>query len=136
MKTLFESEVGNCLIQKNEEHQYVLIELKGKLEIDEYKQAFEKFLEKVMESGYTKLVYNVKDLTSTDPRARAWYLTSHLPKAFKSIDKNKLLKCALIKPSSLFQRLTMETVVKTSKARGRELDVKFFEDLDSALAWI
>ncbi|MEO1049881.1 MAG: STAS/SEC14 domain-containing protein [Bacteroidota bacterium] len=136
MEVIFKNEAGNCVIRKEDDKKFVMIELKGKLELDEYKSAFENFLKHVIEIGYTKLVYNVKELSSTDPRARAWYMTSHLPKAFKSIDKSTLLKCALVKPSSLFQRLTLEAVVKGSKARGRELEVKFFDNLDDALAWI
>ena len=112
----------------------MMIELSGKVDLVDYKDAFEKFTEHVYQSGYSKLLYDVRQLTATDPRARAWYMTSHLPKAFKTISGD--LKCALVKPSSLFQRMTMEAVVKGSKALGRKLDVKFFESLDDALEWI
>lgn len=136
LEELFKNESENCIICKNEERQFMKISLEGKLDYGEYKAAFEKFLELVCESGYTKLLYDVKNLTSTDPRARAWYLTKHLPTAFKSIDPDKKLKCALVKPSSTFQKFLLDAVVKGSQKRGRDLEVEFFSELDDAMAWI
>lgn len=136
METLFKNDSKTCTICKDDEKQLVKISLEGKLDYAEYKAAFEKFLELVVESGYSKLVYDVKNLTSTDPRARAWYLTKHLPTAFKSIDAEKVLKSAIVKPSSTFQKFLLEAVVKGSQKRGRDIEVEFFEDLDSAMEWI
>ncbi len=136
METLFKNDAESCIICKDDEKEMVKISLEGKLDYGEYKGAFEKFLELVCESGYTKLLYDVKNLTSTDPRARAWYLTKHLPTAFKSIDADKKLKCALVKPSSTFQKFLLDAVVKGSQKRGRDLEVEFFDDLDQAMAWI
>lgn len=136
MEELFKNEAGNCIICKDDEREMVKISLEGKLDYAEYKGAFEKFLELVCESGYSKLLYDVKNLTSTDPRARAWYLTKHLPTALKSVDQDKKLKCALVKPSSTFQKFLLDAVVKGSQKRGRELEVEFFGELEDAMAWI
>ncbi|MEM7550240.1 MAG: STAS/SEC14 domain-containing protein [Bacteroidota bacterium] len=134
MKELYRNSSGNCIISKDETKKFVMIEMSGKFDIDPYKEAFENFAEHVAKSGYSKLLYDVRKLSSTDPRARAWYMTSHLPKAFKMVSGD--IKSAIVKPSSLFQRMTMEAVVRGSKAFGRKLDVKFFEDIDEARAWI
>lgn len=136
LKELYRNDADTCIICRDDEKQMVKISLEGKLDYADYKSAFEKFLEFVCESGYSKLLYDVKGLTSTDPRARAWYLTKHLPTALKSVDPDKKLKCALVKPSSTFQKFLLDAVVKGSQKRGRELEVEFFGDVEEAMKWI
>lgn len=131
---VYETASKQCHIAINEELGYIQLHMEGKVEVEEYKEVMEKLLQIALPLPYTHVIYDIKGLTNTDPRARAWYVGTFLPKATKTLDRD--LRSAMIQPSSLFQRMAVNTITKAMKAMGVKAETKYFDDKQSALDWL
>ena len=114
--------------------QAYLISIYGEMTLEDYKQVYPKALEFVVESGWKKLIFNLLELTKDDSQGRAWYLRKHLPEVWKKMGGG--FKCALIQPTSAFQRMAMNLIVKGVKAMGKDIELKFFDTEEEAIAWM
>lgn len=133
-KEVYQTASGHCTISANSTLGYLQLKMEGKVEVEEYKQVMEQLLEIAKTLPYSNLIYNLKGLTNTDPRARAWYVGTFLPKAIKALDRE--MRSAMIQPSSLFQRMAAETVSKATKLMNVKTESRYFDNKQAALDWL
>ena len=125
---------GNASIQLSEKKDFCTIQLSGAVAYADYQEAFTTLLEVVKTAGLQKVVYHFKDLTKTDPAARAWFTEYYMPKAIQELGGK--LKAAIITPDSMFQQMTLKFVMTMVKAKGYSLNVAYFEGEEEAYSWI
>ena len=129
-----ENKAGTACIYRDDVHQYFMIELRGMVDIQDYKDAFNLLLDMALETGYANAIYNLIGLSKSDPEARAWFIKKFIPHANKKIKGHR--KSAIVSPASSFQQMALSFVVKGMKLMGMPVTIKYFDTQEEAIAWI
>ena len=133
-RDVYETETGNAVISINDSQEYIQLRMVGRVEVEEYKQLMERLLETAKSTPYCNLIYDLKELTNTDPRARAWYVGNFLPRAIRELDRE--MRVAMVQPSNLFQRMAAETVSKATMLLKVRAQTKYVTTKQKAIDWL
>lgn len=121
-------------VYRNQADAYIMVELTGAVQVSDYREAFTTLLKELANTGYQKLVFNLKALSKSDPESRAWLMKKFLPQAFHAIKGEA--KAAIVSPTNTFQELALQMVLDSVQTIAYKTEVKYCQSVEEATAWI
>lgn len=109
------------------------LELKGVVEGENYREAFNKGLEFAIAKNIRYLLINQATLQKSTMESKAWLITSWLPQVKKSIHQD--IKVAVILSQNLFTKIGGEFVINATRKLSK-FDIKTFSSKEEAEKWL
>lgn len=108
----------------------VIMDWDGYATSQQFREGTELLLNYLFESKVHKVLADAKDMILIGMDDQQWMVTSFLPRATQF----GLKACAVVKPESYFNKVTIETIIQ--KIDQEKLLVKVFDDIEVAKAWL
>ncbi|HAA15973.1 MAG TPA: hypothetical protein DCE41_31435 [Cytophagales bacterium] len=132
---LFENLAGTASIYNHPKKQCLEIALHGVIKEHDYKEAFIRLTQELVQYQCSQVIINNLDLKRDTLVERAWFLAKFLPKAYKCVNSDHY-KAAVVSPSNSIQKMATQVVCKSASAVGKPVDIQFFKEHTEALEWM
>ena len=109
------------------------LELKGVIEGEDYREAFNTGLRFAIEKNAKRLLINQATMQKSTMEAKAWLITSWLPQVKKSISYD--IKVAVILSKNLFTKIGGEFAINAARKLSK-YDIKAFSSKEDAENWL
>lgn len=131
MEAIFQNEKTKSLTSADREKKYYHMYAEGVVSDEDFKGGFNAILEDVKANKFTKIIMDLKKVTSTPFMARTWLVSTYLPELYKNSEKGAL-KIGIINTDSWIEGATISLLVTTIQGLGFDLGIKFYKNLDEA----
>lgn len=134
MESIYETTNGSTMALVNEEEEFYILQLIGKVSKTHYKAALEAILEDAEMREFGSLLLNTKDMTDT-PDPWQWWFTNHfLRKLDKAIEPR--IYIAVVHPLKFVEKYTIPYFYAFLRWIGWKVKVNFFENIEKATKWL
>jgi hypothetical protein len=134
MELLFENSAKTAYVFYYPEGNMGRLKLANKIETEDFKTAYDTFLQFGVEKNTNKGILDLIDLAYSPPLARAWLATNFVRRALNVLGKNPVI--AIVKSQNAFQRLAATAVIGSLGLLGSKIKIEFFETLEEAEKWL
>lgn len=136
MNILYQNQTNNGRIEFLEAENIMVIVLYNTIEVNEYKDIFERFLKLYPLDKRPLLLFDCLYLKKSPIEGRAWFTTDMVPRFKKLLGNETGYKIALCQSSTLFQRMAAQIILKATYAVGFKFNIKEFDSTDRAKDWL
>lgn len=134
MESIYETTNGSTMALVNEDEEFYILQLIGKVSKTHYKTALEAILEDAEMRGFGSLLLNTKDMIGT-PDPWQWWFTNHfLRKLDKAIEEK--IYIAVVHPLKFVEKYTIPYFYAFLRYMGWKVKVNFFENIEKATKWL
>jgi hypothetical protein len=130
MEFLHESTSKNARTLVDREKAYYLMYAEGAVNDEDFRGGFNAVLQDLKTSKISKIIINIKKLSSSPMISRAWLVSSYLPELYKTVDSN--IQIGLINTNSFFEGTAISLLVSTVQTLGFNLGITFYKDVEEA----
>lgn len=109
------------------------LQLKGVIEVEDYRETFNKVLEIGVEKNMKYLLANQATLQKSTMEAKAWLIATWLPQVKKRFHQD--VRVAIILSQNLFTKIGGEFVAGAARKLSR-FDIKTFSTEEDARGWL
>lgn len=131
MDVLFNSDYA--IISYNKAEGIMYMELRGVIEGEDYRRAFNTLRDIVLEMKVKKVLINQATMKKSSMESKAWLVANWLPNSSKILDFK--IRVSLILSKNLFTKIGGEFVVGAAR-KIIKFDIKTFSDYDEAKKWL
>jgi len=111
------------------------IEFVGKIDSDEYKEAYNKLLELVTNTKADAIIADQTKSQGSTMDSRAWLVVKWLPELKREIGERKILLAGISEARFGFKKVISQYIELTFK-KMTALPVESFNNIDDAIKWI
>ena len=130
---LYQSEAQTFSVYRATDGPYIIAHLKGIVDKVEYRKGFEQVGKFMLEEPCYNLLIHTKDLTHTDPEARAWLIKRKIPDTVRALGH---MNTAVVIPASTFQALATKLVMTGVRLLRKSLQIYTYQTLEGAAEWV
>jgi len=138
MNLLYKSDDDCACSYIDNNFNYYLVRLQGKITDKDYKGVYSAILESCETKPYKKLVLSVIDNEefpmSVPFSARSWFASYFSPKFYKIAEKD--VKVAIVKPQTKFQTNMINVIIGVIDKANIKVKIEYFESEEEAIEWI
>ncbi len=116
-----------------QENDMIYVELLGSIPYEDYKKCFMAMLDKGIEKNIKLLLVNQSTMEKSGIDAKAWLVTTWLPKVHKTFGDN--VKVAILLSKNFFTKIGGEYIIKMVKSLTR-MNINSFTNIDEAKKWL
>lgn len=118
----------------NQENEFFIFKMKGKMSLEEYKTYFLNILEEAKNHNCRFMLYDLSEFESNSLQARTWQATIFLPKLFRELNQELII--ALLPPSSFTHKISIKTAITAVDKMNYPYQLSYFSDIEKAKSWI
>jgi len=111
------------------------LEFIGKIDSDEYKNAFNKLLEFIISKNADAIIADQTKSQGSAMDSRAWLVVKWLPELKKQLGDRKILLAGISETKFGFKKVISQYIEQTFK-KMTVLPVESFNKIDDAIEWI
>ncbi|MCU0439594.1 MAG: STAS/SEC14 domain-containing protein [Raineya sp.] len=111
------------------------LEFIGKIDSDEYKEAYGKLLEFIVSKNIDAVIADQTKSQGSTMDSRAWLVVKWLPEVKKQIGDKRILLAGISEAKFGFKKVISQYVEQTFK-KMTALPVESFSNIDDAIKWI
>jgi hypothetical protein len=130
MELLDENPKKTARTMVDREKAYYLMYAEGAINDEDFRNGFKVILEDLKTSKISKIIINIKKLSSSPMVSRAWLVSSYLPELYKTVDGN--IQIGLINTNNFFEGTAISLLVTSIQTLGFNLGVTFYKDVEEA----
>lgn len=131
MEAIYQNEKTKSVTSADREKKYYLMYAENAVSDEDFKGGFNAILDDVKKNKFTKIIMNLKQVTSTPFMARTWLVSTYLPELYKNSEKGSL-KIGIINTDSWIEGATISLLVTTIQGLGFDLGIKFYKTVEEA----
>ncbi len=130
MNAIFENKTTKSVTSVDTEKKYYLVYAEGDVTDADFKGGFNAILEDIKVNNFTKIIIDLKKVSSTPFVSRTWLLSSYLPELYKAVPKG--LQIGIINTDSWIEGATITILVTSVQALGFNMGIKFYKNVPEA----
>lgn len=130
MDAIFENKTTKAVTSVDMDKKYYLVYAEGDVTDVDFKGGFNAILENIKANNFTKIIIDLKKISSTPFVSRAWLLGTYLPELYKIVPKG--LQIGIINTDSWIEGATISLLVTSVQALGFNLGIKFYKTVPEA----
>ncbi|TAG05243.1 MAG: hypothetical protein EAZ44_03670 [Cytophagia bacterium] len=131
MEAIYKNEKTNSVTSADRDKKYYLMYAENTVSDEDFKGGFNAILEDVKINKFTKIIMDLKKVSSTPFMARTWLVSTYLPELYKNSEKGAL-KIGIINTDSWIEGATISLLVTTIQGLGFDLGIKFYKTVEEA----
>lgn len=131
---IYQNDQNTTSIWIPEDDDFVLVQLSGAVDHENYKAVFDKLFQIITVYKYRNIIYDLKELSYTEEHSKAWFATMFLPKVIKNLGTN--FSTAIIRPSNSFEGSSVDFLTELGQKLGFTNTVCSFDNRDQAIYWV
>jgi hypothetical protein len=136
MEQIYTTPKGSIVLRFDSSSRIIMLQTYGKITVDEHKIGYEKFIDECAARQYPHMIFNNLEMKEDTAEGRAWFGTYIIPKFKKGIGDESKVRIAVVETKNLFQKIATKAIIAIANATGYKFNVKLFDTLEAALAWM
>lgn len=121
-------------IEYDDKNSFLLLNLKGDMTLEAYKNYFLEVLEKAKKYNCRHWIYDLSSFEYNSLQARIWQIAIFLPKCFKEFNQEMIV--GIIPPPNVLHKISIETAIKAVNKMNYSYQLRYFSDREKAIQWI
>ncbi|TAG87613.1 MAG: hypothetical protein EAZ20_10270 [Bacteroidetes bacterium] len=134
MESIYETSNGSTVALLNEEDDFYVLQLIGKVSKTHYQAALNAILEDAEARECGNLLLNVKDMIGT-PDPWQWWFTNHFIRKLDKLIEPKVY-VAVVHPLKFAEKYTVPYLYAFLRLIGWKINVNFFKNIQKATQWL
>ena len=120
-------------IDYDNENDFLLFNMKGNMNFEEYKNYFFDILKAAKEYNCRHWIYDLSEFEYDSLQARIWQVSVFLPKCFRELNQEIII--AIIPPPNPIHRMGIKTAMKATDMMNYPYQLSYFSTLEKAKDW-
>jgi hypothetical protein len=133
MRLLYQGVGGSVLALANEDEEYYVVQLVGKVGRKSYQTALREVTKNLADEPYPAFLLNIKDLQSQPDLAGYWFWAHFVPRYYKKVGKCKI---AIVRSKQTVWHSQLSKVTNLFKAGRMDIELHFFDAVNPAQDWL
>lgn len=133
MRLLYQGVGGSVLALANEDEEYYVVQLVGKVGRKSYQTALREVTKNLADEPYPAFLLNIKDLQSQPDLAGYWFWAHFVPRYYKKVGKCKI---AIVRSKQTMWHSQLSKVTNLFKAGRMDIELQFFDAVNPAQDWL
>ncbi len=134
MESIYETSNGSTIALLNEENEFYVLQLIGKVSKTHYQGALNAILEDAESRECGNLLLNTKDMIGTPDPWRFWF-TNHFVRKLDKLIEPKIY-IAVVHPMKFIEKFSVPYMYAFLRMIGWKVNVNFFDTIQKATDWL